>query len=306
MRWPQRMPRASTGTMSQSSAGAAACARGDRAASRCARARLPSRRAPRHRHERHPRRRRPHARGSRAPRQRRACRRELPHDEVGRRPAQAQRGESLAHLVAGAQRRGLLADDAAVHGLGEGDELDLAVQGDEREPVLAGSATRRPPARSGSARRARARDRTSPASTRPAMKSPQLGGLGRPPGAGREQQLAAVEQPRDTRTVGDVHPAHPRVERRAARRAPRARPVATASSARISRTVGSPSSLAPAEAAASGRSVRIASSSRRSAIRIASLPLSYWGNASLDDIGQSVRSTASDPGIRHRTHQGAP
>ena len=45
----------------------------------------------------------------------------------------------------------------------------------------------------------------------------ELARLGRPPRPGGQQQLAAVQQPGHARAVGDVHPAHARVERVVAR-----------------------------------------------------------------------------------------
>jgi hypothetical protein len=110
------------------------------------------------------------------------------------------------------QRGGLLGDDAPVHRLGEGDELHLAVERGEREPVLG--------------------RRLDDHGRHVAVVHPQfehqtrdpdvdeLGderaqgiGLGRPTRARREQQLAAVQEACDSGTVGDVRPPHARVER---------------------------------------------------------------------------------------------
>ena len=137
---------------------------------------------------------------------------ELAHDVVGGRAAQAQRGEPLAHLVAGAQRRGLLADDAAVHGLGERDELDLVVQGDQREPVLA--SRRLDDRRHVAVVHAEFEHETrEPRLDEPGDEVHELGRVGRPTGTRRQQQLAAVQQTGDSGTVGNVHPPHPGIER---------------------------------------------------------------------------------------------
>ena len=142
--------------------------------------------------------------------------RELMHDEVRGRAAEAQGGEAFPHLVARSERGGLLGDDAAVHGLGEGDELHLAVEGDERETVRAGCRLddgRHVPVvhaefqhQSGETRLDEARDERL-----------ELWGFGRPAGARGEQQLAAVQEPCDAGAVGDVNPAHARIERLIAR-----------------------------------------------------------------------------------------
>ena len=63
---------------------------------------------------------------------------DLLDDELGRRPAQCEAREERPHGVARFEGRGLVGDDAAVHGFGDRDELDLAVQRDQGDPRRAG------------------------------------------------------------------------------------------------------------------------------------------------------------------------
>ena len=258
IRLPQRMPRASTGTISQSSSRHRRCvAPLARATMGGARAELPI--GEQLLLQRRRRLARDDLVGEVLEDDRRTERlRELVDDEVGGRTAQRECGEPLAHLVARAQRLGLGGDDPPVHRLGERDELHLAMQCDQSESLLTGRLDD---------------DRGHVAIVSPefehepgepgvdelADEAPQLIGFGRPRRSGGQQQLAAVEQSRDAGAVGDVHPAHPRIERVAADQHLRP-PWATASSAITSRTVGSVSwpSTPP------GRSVRLGASSRRS------------------------------------------
>ena len=63
---------------------------------------------------------------------------DLLDDELGRRPAQCEAREERPHGVARFEGRRLVGDDAAVHGFGDRDELDLAVQRDQGDPRRAG------------------------------------------------------------------------------------------------------------------------------------------------------------------------
>ena len=141
--------------------------------------------------------------------------RELVHDEVGGRAAQHERREALPHLVAGAEGIGLAGDDAAVHRLGDRDELHLAVQDDQREPAFPCRLAH--DGRRVAVVRAEFEDDAGGSGIRESRdEGAELRRLGRPRRSGRQQQLAAVEQAGNARAVGDVQPTHARVQCRIA------------------------------------------------------------------------------------------
>ena len=142
--------------------------------------------------------------------------RELVDDEVGRRPPQDERRESLAHLVACAQRVGLPGDDPAVHGFGQGDELDFAMERDQGEAPIG----RRVDDDRGNVVVVRSEfehEACSPASA----SSPMNAGAQPDPPARPIRSTAAVrlrQQSRDAGAVRDMQPPH------RSRRAPHRRP----------------------------------------------------------------------------------
>jgi len=94
-----------------------------------------------------------------------------------------------------------------VHGLGDRDELDLAVEGDQREARRAGGI--REDRRHVAVVRAELEHDARRADPGQLRHEPgEQGGVVRPAGARRQQQLAAFEQPRDVGAVGDVDPSH--------------------------------------------------------------------------------------------------
>ena len=136
---------------------------------------------------------------------------ELVHDEVGRRTAQGEGREARPHVVAGTERGRLLGDDAAMDGFGDGHELHLAPQDDERESVrtrgLDDDGRRVAVVRPEFEEERRQADLHETAD-----EGGERGRVVGPGRAGRQEQLAAVQQPGHTRAVRDVHPPHARVE----------------------------------------------------------------------------------------------
>ena len=98
-----------------------------------------------------------------------------------------------------------------MHGLGQLDELHLVVESDEGQPLRA----RRVDDDGGDVAVVRTEleheARESRGGQAPDERA-QLGGVGRPSLSGGQQQLSAVEEPRDTRAVGHMHPAHARLQ----------------------------------------------------------------------------------------------
>lgn len=137
----------------------------------------------------------------------------LGHHDVGRRPLQAQRGEELVQMLPLPQRVRLRGDQGVVHGLGHGDELHLAGEGDEREAHRRADIHDR--LRHGIAGCPELEDDSGDArSMQPRREGAQLSVVERPPCTRRQQQLSSVEQTRDADAVGDVHPPHRSIQRR--------------------------------------------------------------------------------------------
>ncbi len=132
-------------------------------------------------------------------------------DEVGGRTAQRKCGEPLPHFVARTQRLGLGRDDPPVHRLRERDELHFTMQCDQSESLLTG---RLDDDRGHFAIVSPEFDHQpgEPCVDELADEATQLIGFGRPRRTRGKEELAAVEQSRDTGAVGEVDPANPRIE----------------------------------------------------------------------------------------------
>ena len=137
---------------------------------------------------------------------------QLLHDEIGGAAPQTQVGEQFLQFIAGAQRSGLDRDDAAVHGLGDGHELHLAVNDDQRKTVAHAGIQDR--LRNGPVALHQFQYQSRDTDVDQVVDvAGEFGRVGRPARPRREQQLAPVEQLGDGQALTDVHPSNRGIKR---------------------------------------------------------------------------------------------